>query len=380
MWDFDDHRNGFGPGAQLDEFVGKYVNATSLVEGWVRQPSIIIVDDQATNCRLLVEIVRGFCPEARIEVFHDPLRALDFAAHNEVDLTLTDYRMPQMNGVAMIREMRRLIHLKESPIICVTAIDDVQVRYDALDAGANDYLSRPLDYRECAARCRNLLKMRQLQLSTLEHARNLQSQVEQVVADLQQKKLETLTRLAKVAEQRDTDTGAHLGRIGRYSSLLARSVGLGDSYADMLEVAAPLHDIGKVAIPDSILLAQRALTEGEWDIMRRHTLIGHAMLAGGDSEPLMIAAEIARSHHERFDGTGYPDGLAAEDIPVSARILAVVDVFDALTSKRPYKEKWSDERAAEYLRNQSGKQLDPDFVQAFLADQQGIQSVRNTFQ
>ncbi len=356
------------------------MNENIAMDGWARQPAIMIVDDQATNCRLLVEIARGFCPEARIEVFHDPLHAIEYARGNDLDLVLTDYRMPQMNGVTMIRTLRDVEHLKESPIICVTAIDDLQVRYEALDAGANDYLSRPLDYRECAARCRNLLKMRRYQLAMTQHARSLQTQVEEVVADLQKKKLETLTRLAKVAEQRDTDTGAHLGRIGLFSSMLARRVGMGDGYATMLEMAAPLHDIGKVAIPDSILLAQRALTDAEWDIMRRHTLIGHAMLAGGDSEPLMVAAEIARSHHERFDGGGYPDGLAGEDIPVSARILAVVDVFDALTSKRPYKEKWSDERAAEYLRTQAGKQLDPEFVHAFLADARGIEKVRNNFQ
>ena len=356
------------------------MNEKIAMDGWARQPAIMIVDDQATNCRLLVEIARGFCPEARIEVFHDPLQAIEFARVSELDLVLTDYRMPQMDGVTMIRTLRGMEHMKDSPMICVTAIDDIQVRYDALDAGANDYLSRPLDYRECAARCRNLLKMRRYQLAMMQHTRSLQSQVEQAVADLQKKKLETLTRLAKVAEQRDTDTGAHLGRIGRFSSLLARRIGLSDSYAAMLELAAPLHDIGKVAIPDSILLAQRALTDSEWDIMRRHTLIGHAMLAGGDSEPLMVAAQIARSHHERFDGSGYPDGLARDDIPVSARILAVVDVFDALTSKRPYKEKWSDELASEYLRMQAGKQLDPEFVSAFLADAQGIEQVRNSFQ
>jgi response regulator RpfG family c-di-GMP phosphodiesterase len=356
------------------------MNQSDEMQGWARQPSIMIVDDQATNCRLLAEIAKGFCPEARIEVFNDPLAAIAFAQDNELDLLLTDYRMPQMNGIAMIRALRRVDHLKEAPIICITAIDDLQIRYEALDAGANDYLSRPLDYRECSARCRNLLKMRRYQLAMERHAKVLQSQVDQVVADLQQKKLDTLTRLAKVAEQRDTDTGAHLGRIGRYSAMLSRRLGMGDAYATMLELAAPLHDIGKVAIPDSILMAQRALTDDEWEVMRKHTLIGHAMLAGGDSEPLMVAAEIARSHHERFDGSGYPDGLAGGDIPVSARILAVVDVFDALTSKRPYKEQWSEQRAKEYLEAQAGRHLDPEFVEAFLSDPQGIQQVRNSFQ
>jgi response regulator RpfG family c-di-GMP phosphodiesterase len=349
-------------------------------QGWVRQPEIMIVDDQSTNCHLLAEISRGFCPEAHIEVFNDPLTALNRAREREIDLVLTDYRMPQMNGVALIRMMRRIPHLQESPIICVTAIDDLQIRYEALDAGANDYLSRPLDYRECAARCRNLLNMRRYQLATLRHARMLEQRVEDVVADLQRKKLETLTRLAKVAEQRDTDTGAHLGRIGRYSALLARRLGLDEGYATMLEVASPLHDIGKVAIPDSILMARRALTDSEWQVMRTHTVIGHAMLSGGDSEPLMVAAEIARSHHERFDGSGYPDGLVGEEIPVSARILSVVDVFDALTSKRPYKEAWDEEAAKDYLREQAGKHLDPNMVKVFLADPHGIEQVRRTFQ
>ena len=344
-------------------------------QGWTRRPVIMIVDDQSTNCHLLSEIARGFCPEAQVVAFEDPLRAVSHAGRHEIDLVLTDYRMPGMNGVMLIRTLRAMTHLKETPIICITAIDDLQVRYEALDVGANDYLSRPLDYRECAARCRNLLNMRRFQLATLEHAKLLEMKVAEVVGALEKKKMEMLARLAKVAEQRDTDTGAHISRIGRYSSLLARRLGCDESYCNILEMAAPLHDIGKVAIPDSILLARRALTPEEWVVMKSHTVIGHAMLAGGDTEHMLVAADIARSHHEKFDGTGYPDGLRGKDIPLSARILAVVDVYDALTSRRPYKEPWSHEKARQYLLDQCGKQLDPELVHLFLADLQTIADI-----
>ncbi|WP_038167437.1 HD domain-containing phosphohydrolase [Thiomonas sp. FB-Cd] len=352
------------------------MHPTAIDQGWVREPVIIIVDDQSTNCHLLAEIAHGFCPDGKILSFDDPLAAVAYANAHQVDLVLTDYRMPQMNGVALIRTLRTMKHLNEPPIICVTAIDDLKVRYEALDAGANDYLSRPLDYRECAARCRNLLNMRRFQLATLHHAKELENRVEQVVQDLQKKKMETLFRLAKVAEQRDTDTGGHLNRIGRYSRLLARKMGCEESFATMMELAAPLHDIGKVAIPDNILLAERVLTPDEWAVMKTHTIIGHAMLSGGDSEDLMIAAEIARFHHEKFDGSGYPDGLSGQGIPISARILAVVDVYDALTSKRPYKKAWPNEEAIAYLRAQAGKHLDPELVNIFLSCRPDIDKIR----
>jgi response regulator RpfG family c-di-GMP phosphodiesterase len=349
----------------------------SPMPGWPRPPTIVIIDDQETNRHLLAEIARGFCSHAEIQAFDDPLAAIAHANSRPVDLVLTDYRMPNMDGITLIRALRAIDHLLDPPIICITAVDDVRIRYDALDAGANDYLSRPIDYRECSARCRNLLNMRRLQLASIEHSRILGERVDAVVRDLEKKKMEMLFRLAKVAEQRDTDTGAHLSRIGQYSAALARRVGCDESFTAILELAAPLHDIGKVAIPDAILLAQRPLTPEEWTVMKTHTLVGHAMLAGGDTEQMEVAAQIARSHHEKFDGSGYPDGLAKQDIPLAARILAVVDVYDALTSKRPYKEVWSHDRAQELLRNESGRHFDPDLVEAFLADIPAIRAIHS---
>ncbi|SCC94257.1 Cyclic di-GMP phosphodiesterase response regulator RpfG [Thiomonas sp. X19] len=342
---------------------------------WKGAPTIIIVDDQATNRHLLAEISSNTCPQANILPFEDPVAALSYANTHPVDLVLTDYRMPRMNGVMLIKALRSLEHLAEPPIICITAVDDLAVRYDALDAGANDYLSHPLDYRECAARCRNLLNLRRFQLATLRHAGELEHRVEQVIQDLQKEKMETLFRLAKVAEQRDIDTGAHLSRIGRYSALLSRRLGCSEAFTAVLEMAAPLHDIGKVAIPDQILLARRSLTPEEWTVMKTHTVIGDAMLSGGHTEHMRVAAEIARSHHEKFDGSGYPDGLSGQDIPLSARILAVVDVYDALTSRRPYKEAWTHEKAQDYLRQQAGSHMDPELVKVFLADLTGLTEI-----
>lgn len=342
---------------------------------WERTPCILIVDDQETNCLLLAEIAAGVCENARINTFSNPLEALKHASESDVDLLITDYHMRELDGVSLIRKIRGLPHLQDPPIICITASDDLAVRYAALDAGANDYLNRPLDYRECAARCRNLLNMRRLQLAMRENSKNLSKKILEVTQELETKNMETLFRLAKVAEQRDTDTGAHLQRIGKYAGYLARKLNCDESFCTIIELAAPLHDIGKVAIPDSILLARRQLTPAEWDIMKTHTTIGHSMLAGSDSLHMQLAADIARSHHERFDGSGYPDALIGENIPLAARILAVVDVYDALTSKRPYKEAWPHDKARAYLKEQAGRHMDPVLVDIFLSSPEDIQRI-----
>jgi response regulator RpfG family c-di-GMP phosphodiesterase len=317
-------------------------------------------------------------PQGNIIDFASPLAALDFAQNHHIDLICTDYQMPGMNGVEVIRKLRSMTHLAEVPMICLTGNDNRTVRYDALDAGANDYLPRPIDHRECAARCRNLLSMRQYQLSTRRQSENLVDRVAQVTSKLEQTQLEMLLRLATVAEQRDTDTGAHLIRIGKYAALLAQQFTGDSAFASLVEAAAPLHDIGKVAIPDSILLAARPLTAAEWEVMCTHTTIGHLMLDGGESRHLRIAAEIARWHHERFDGAGYPDRLRGEQIPLAARIVATADIYDALISQRPYKAAWSPIQAQEYLRAQAGTQLDPLLVGAFLSDLDALEHIHRT--
>jgi response regulator RpfG family c-di-GMP phosphodiesterase len=267
-------------------------------------------------------------------------------------------------------------HLVDLPIVVVTALDDMEVRYAALDAGAADFLTRPINYRECQSRCRNLLKMRSFQVQNKRHAEILELRVKEVSEDLQMRNMEMLRRLAVVAEKRDSETGQHLVRMARYSALLAREVGFSEAEVHVIGMAAPLHDIGKIGIPDDILLAPRGLTDSELIIMRTHPDIGYEMLHGSTSDSMRMSADIARYHHERFDGNGYPLGLRGEHIPLSARIVAVADVWDALLSTRPYKRSWTEESAIELLRNGVGTQFDPMLIDAFLDNLDAVRLIR----
>lgn len=331
------------------------------------QPVVMIVDDQFTNLHLMTEVVHAVAPEARVSTFSRPTEALSFAAENHLDLVLTDYRMPEMTGIGVIRQLRAYPHLAELPIVMVTAVEDMAVRYEALDVGANDFLTRPINLRECCSRCRNLLTMRAYQLQNRQHALILEERITEVLASEREHKMEMLQHLARVAEMRDSDTGEHLVRMSRYSALLARRIGLDDATVHLVSMAAPLHDLGKIAIPDEILLAPRALTRDELVVMRGHSIRGYEMLSGSRAYSMQMSADIARHHHERYDGGGYPDGLAGEEIPLSARMVAIADVFDALMSKRPYKAAWEFSEVLIWMRSEAGKHFDPALLEAFLS-------------
>lgn len=336
----------------------------------------IVIDDQSSNLLLVSEILSGIAPDLEITTFIDPREAIRCAATAAVDLVVTDFSMPLMNGIDVIRELRLMEHLADLPIVMVTAMDDMDLRYAALDAGASDFLTRPINARECQARCRNLLRMHALQIQTRRHAEILSLRVAEVTSDLQNRNMEMLQRLAVAAEKRDTDTGAHLVRMSRYSAMLAETIGFSEMDVHVIAMAAPLHDIGKIGIPDGILLAPRRLTESELLIMRTHPEIGHDMLRGSTSEAMKMSADIARHHHERFDGGGYPDRLGGEDIPLSARIVAVADVWDALLSPRPYKRPWTEDEAITLLRNGAGTQFDPELVDTFLGELDKLRRIR----
>jgi two-component system, response regulator RpfG len=339
------------------------------------QPVVLIIDDQSTNLHLMTEVVHAVAPGARVATYNRPIDALAFAAENHIDMVLTDYRMPEMNGIGVIRQLRAYPHLAELPIVMITAVEDLSVRYEALDIGANDFLTRPINLRECCARCRNLLTMRIYQLQARQHTRLLEERIAEVVASEREQKMATLQHLARVAEMRDSDTGEHLLRMARYSALLARCVGLDDAKVHLVSMAAPLHDLGKIAIPDNILLAPRRLTPEELAIMRTHSMRGYEMLSGSRADSMQMSAAIARHHHERYDGKGYPDGLAGEDIPLWARIVAIADVFDALMSKRPYKAAWNFAEVLDWMRSESGKHFDPVLLDAFLSDLPALQGI-----
>jgi two-component system, response regulator RpfG len=344
-----------------------------------RALTIVVIDDQSTGRLLISEILSGVSPNAQVIAFEEPFDAIAYAETHQVDLVLTDYRMPSIDGIETIRRLRAILHMVDVPIVCITIVDDREIKYRALEAGATDFLKRPLDPFECAARCRNLLNLRRHQLLNHEYTENLESRIGEVTREMRLGEIETLLRLARVAEQRDSFTGLHLTRMAKYSALLARECQWTQENIDVLELAAPLHDVGKIAIPDEILQARRRLTEDEMTIMRTHADVGHAMLDGSSSRYLQLAASVARGHHEKFDGSGYPRGLAGEDIPIEARIVAIADVYDALTSRRHYKAAWSVNEAMDHMWAQSDRHFDPALLTKFFACTAEREQIREAY-
>ncbi len=325
----------------------------------------MVVDDQSTGRAILEQVVRSLDERVQVEGFGRPVDAVVWATRHIADLVLIDYMMPDMNGIELAKRLRALPGYEHVPIMMVTAHDDRKVRYDALDAGVTDFLIKPVDARECMARCRNLLTLRRQQLALEDKRRLLEGMVEEATREVRDREKETLMRLARAGEFRDEETGYHLVRMARYSRLIADAIGLEREEAETIELAAPLHDIGKIGIPDQILLKKDRLDGMEWDTMRSHPLIGHEILKGSASKYVRMGSLIALGHHEKYDGSGYPNGLVSDHIALCARIVAVADVYDALTSARPYKKAWPSGDAFEFLRQQRGKHFDPQLVDAF---------------
>ncbi len=276
------------------------------------------------------------------------------------DLVLLDLMMPHLDGYEVMRRLAPLTpagtHL---PVIVLTADTNPDTRRRALASGATDFLTKPFDVVEVALRVRNLLQVRKL-------AQSLEGQVRERTRDLEAARVEVVERLAAAAEYRDDDTGQHTRRVGDLAARIAAALGRPADEVETLRLAAPLHDVGKIGVPDSILMKPGRLTPDEFAVMKTHAAIGGRILAGARFPLLLTAEAVARTHHERWDGTGYPAGLAGEAIPLAGRVVAVADVYDALTHARPYKAAWSPADAADEIRRQAGTQFDPAVVAAFL--------------
>src|SRR2546427_137461 len=352
--------------AQLRPAVSGVVSELAFARA--QRNTVLIVDDLFSSRLLLAEIVRQIDGKLNLELFDTPSRALEYARHNRVDMVLTDYKLPEFDGIELVKQIRGLPHCVDVPIVVITVVDDRRIRYDALEAGATDFLIKPLDEHETRARCANLLELRRHKIVLSDQARVLQYQVDKSVAEIHERELETLAKLAKAGEFRDKTTGNHLMRMAKYSGLIGQNLGLGVETVHVLEVAAPMHDIGKIGIPDSVLLKAGPLTKDEQDVMRTHPRMGYDILKGSPSKYLSMGAIIALGHHEKYDGSGYPTGMHGEDIPIVARIAAIADVFDALVTKRPYKEAWPLEDGIAYLQEQKGKHFDTNCVDAFVAN------------
>lgn len=327
---------------------------------------ILAVDDNATNLALL-EALLARIPGVDTVALDDPLLALDWCRENRPDLILLDYMMPGIDGLEFMRRFSALAGRQETPVIMITADLEREVRYQALELGARDFLNKPIDRAELTARIKNQLALIDAQKKLADRAAWLAEEVAKATADILAREKEAILRLSRAAEYRDPETGAHLLRMSHYSRLIAARLGLPSAEQELILEASPMHDVGKVGIPDAILLKPGRLDEDEYRIMKRHAEIGYEILRDSPAPLLQAAAEIAWSHHEKFDGTGYPRGLRGEAIPLFGRIVAVADVFDALTSERPYKKAWPLERARAFLEEQAGGHFDPAVVSAFLS-------------
>ncbi|HJV03613.1 MAG TPA: HD domain-containing phosphohydrolase [Burkholderiaceae bacterium] len=328
---------------------------------------VLIVDDEPTNLELFRHML-ATTVGATPRLASDPVAALDWCSRNEPDLVLLDYMMPGMDGLEFLRRFRALPGKAMTPVVMVTADTESAVRHQALQLSANDFLTKPVNTAELRARVGNLLTLRKAQRELANRATWLADKVREATAAIAERDREIILRLSRAAEYRDPETGDHLLRMAAYAALTARGLGMGPDECELVRDAAPMHDIGKVGIADSILLKRGRLTSEEVAIMRGHARIGADILEGSSSPLLQAAAQIALSHHEKFDGSGYPQGLIGTAIPIYGRITAVADVFDALTSERPYKKAWTLEAAAEHLRAGAGGHFDPDCVRALLAD------------
>jgi putative nucleotidyltransferase with HDIG domain len=325
---------------------------------------ILIVDDQASNVLLLEGILQE--EDLAFRSLTDSRQTLPVFLAYEPDLILLDLQMPYLDGFAVMKQLRAVVPPGSFlPILVLTADISPQAKRQALAEGASDFLTKPFDATEVTLRIRNLLQTRHLHLQLQNQNQLLEQKVRERTADLEAAQLEILERLALAAEYRDDDTGQHTRRVGHMSAQIARVLGLPISEVTLIQRAAPLHDVGKIAIPDAILLKPGKLTPGEFELMKTHTTRGAQMLGGGQFPLLQRAEEIALSHHERWDGTGYV-GLCGETIPLAGRIVTVADVFDALTNERPYKKAWSRADAIAEIVGQSGRQFDPAVVEAFL--------------
>lgn len=341
--------------------------------------NILICDDSITNVLLLSSLLEseGY---TSITTLTDPTRVLSTLQDKKIDLLLLDIEMPEMDGFQVMQQISESpVKNDFIPVLVLTGHQGTEIRNRALESGAQDFLNKPFDHTEVILRVRNLLRVRSAYLAQANHAVELEKRVEERTAELNRATDILIERMAMAGEMRDTDTGNHVLRVGHYARILANACGLPPSISYMIQKAAPLHDLGKIGIPDSILLKPGKLTDEEREIMKQHTEKGANLLANHDSLVIKMAASIAHSHHEHWDGQGYPRGLAGEAIPIEGRITAISDVFDALTTTRPYKDAWSIDAAVDFIQQGASKQFDPNLVRLFTENLEQIAEIRQQY-
>lgn len=332
-------------------------------------PKILLLDDELQNLAVLEVLLRSLASPQGLELasFTSPVEALAWCERHEPDLCLVDYRMPEMNGIEFLARIRRLSGFGSVPVVMITGVAEKAVRREALIAGAVDFITKPFEVDELRLRLRNLLALRRERSASVQAVEWLAQApvpLDRETADREHELI--IEKLARLSCSRDEETGNHMRRVAHIARLVARELGMEASFREMLFVAAPMHDVGKVGIPDRILLKRGRLDAAEWEIMKTHTQIGYDLLKDSRSPLLRVGADIALAHHEKYDGSGYPRGLKGEGIPAAGRIVAVADGLDALLSVRPYKQAWTPAEAFAYVRSERGRHFDPGCVDVLL--------------
>ncbi len=349
-----------------------------LIDAGRHAVKILIVDDEPVNIKILRHMLEDDGYQA-ITSTTDPFQVVGLQQAHAFDLILLDIRMPGMSGIEVLLTLRETLADDYVPVLVLTAQTDDATRSEALSAGATDFLTKPFRQWEVMLRLRNLLKTRSYYLAQRIRAAELEAKVRERTQEVYTTQLKLVERLGRAGEFRDNETGAHVIRMSRSCQMLAVAVGLSARQAEMILYASPMHDVGKIGIPDRILLKPGRLDADEMAIMRTHACIGADIIGEHNSPLLHLAAQIARQHHEKWDGSGYPDGLKGDVIPIESRIAALCDVFDALTSARCYKPAWSVDRAVALIEAEIGKHFDPDLAHLFLGSVPRIVALRNEF-
>lgn len=333
------------------------------------QANILVVDDTPLNLDVMREILT---PHYRIRLATNGPSAIKLATQHTPDLILLDIMMPGMDGYAVCKHLKEDPRLAKVPVIFVTAMTEVEDETKGFECGAVDYITKPVSAPVVLARVKT-------HLALYDQNRALEHKVRERTHELEETRLQIIQRLGRAAEYKDNETGRHVIRMSHYARLIALHDGLDPTEAELIFSAMPMHDIGKIGIPDRILLKQGPLDDDEWAIMRHHPQMG-ADIIGEHQHPLLRYARIiALTHHERWDGTGYPQNLWQDQIPYAGRLAAIADVFDALTSKRPYKDAWPIEQAVDAIHAGAGKQFDPELMTAFNAALPEILTIREAY-
>lgn len=339
--------------------------------GSVRKKQIIlIVDDIPDNIEVLRWVLLN---DYQVMAATNGVKALQRAQKSpKPDLILLDINMPGLDGYEVCRKLKSDPRTSKIPVIFLTTKGEADDEKLGLDLGAVDYIHKPIKPPIVTARVRTHLEL-------YDQKRQLDITVEERTSELQETRLEITQRLGRAAEFKDNETGLHVIRMSHYARLIAEALGVGSEWSDMIYHASPMHDVGKIGIPDKILLKPGKLDDDEWVVMKSHTTMGGQILSGGTSELMKMSETIAMTHHEKWDGSGYPKGLKGEDIPLEGRIVAVADVFDALTSDRPYKKAWAVEKSVALIEEESGKHFDPQVASAFKSILPDILRIKEQF-